>query len=66
MVKDYGRKIEDVRIEDHKLTTEDALAIYDITGFRAPYVTAIRKADNVKGTLEFSHNPRFYFNFVAG
>jgi hypothetical protein len=24
-----------------------------------------RKADGVKGSMEFTHNPRFYFNFVA-
>jgi hypothetical protein len=22
------------------------------------------KADGVKGSMEFTHNPRFYFNFV--
>jgi hypothetical protein len=26
---------------------------------------ALRKSDGVKGSLEFTHNPRVYFNFVA-
>jgi len=33
-------------------------------GFLAPYVAVRRKADGVKGSLEFQHNPRWYFNFV--
>ena len=28
-------------------------------------VAVRRRADGVKGSLEFQHNPRFYFNFVA-
>ena len=34
-----------------------------ITGFLAPIVVAKRKSDGVIGSLEFQHNPRFYFNF---
>jgi hypothetical protein len=29
---------------------------------RQPIVT--RKSDGAKGSLEFTHNPRWYFNFV--
>ena len=36
---------------------------FDVIGFMAPFVVAIRKSDGVKGSLEFQHNPRFYFNF---
>jgi hypothetical protein len=38
---------------------------FEVIGFLAPYVVARRKADGVKGSLEFQHMPRFYFNFVA-
>ena len=31
--------------------------------FAAPYIIVERKADNVAGTLEFQHGPRYYFNF---
>lgn len=37
---------------------------FQVLGFLAPYVVALRRSDNVKGSLEFQHNPRFYFNFV--
>ena len=37
---------------------------FQVIGFLAPYVVAIRRSDNVKGSLEFQHHPRFYFNFV--
>ncbi len=30
----------------------------------APFVIVRRRADGVKGSLEFQHNPRFYFNWV--
>jgi hypothetical protein len=35
-----------------------------VKGFLAPFVTVTRKKDGVEGTLEFTHNPRKYFNFV--
>lgn len=38
---------------------------FDVIGFMAPFVVAIRKSDGVKGSLEFQHQPRFYFNFSA-
>ncbi len=39
---------------------------YDVTGFCAPFVVVTRKSDNVRGSLEFTHHPRFYFSFTAG
>jgi hypothetical protein len=30
----------------------------------APLIVVQRKADGVKGSLEFQHEPRYYFNFV--
>jgi len=38
---------------------------FSVEGFCAPYVVVRRKADGVKGSLEFQHHPRFYFNFQA-
>ena len=37
----------------------------DVIGFAAPLVVVRRRADNVKGSLYFQHNPRFYFGFKA-
>jgi hypothetical protein len=36
---------------------------YSVVGFMAPYTVVVRKADGVKGTLMFSHSPRFYHSF---
>jgi hypothetical protein len=36
-----------------------------VTGFMAPFVIVRRKSDGQLGSLEFQHNPRFYFNFQA-
>ena len=36
---------------------------FTVNGFLAPYVSVKRKSDGKKGSLEFQHYPRFYFNF---
>ena len=53
LMKEYGEVYD---------TTEVQEAFF-ITGFMAPFVACTRKSDNKKGTLEFRHSPRFYFNF---
>ena len=45
--------------------TEELRQSFEVIGFLAPLVVVRRKADGVKGSLEFQHTPRFYFNFVA-
>jgi hypothetical protein len=37
---------------------------FEVLGFMAPYVVVRRKSNGHKGSLQFQHNPRFYFNFV--
>ena len=37
---------------------------FEVLGFLAPYTVVRRKGDGVKGSLEFQHQPRFYFHFV--
>ncbi len=44
--------------------TSDLAGDYEVIGFLAPFVVVRRKSDGQKGSLEFQHNPRFYFNFV--
>ena len=36
---------------------------FEVIGFMAPLVVARRKADGRIGSLEFQHQPRFYFNW---
>jgi F0F1-type ATP synthase assembly protein I len=43
--------------------TRELAAEFVIIGFMAPFIAVQRKSDGVKGSLEFQHQPRFYFNF---
>ena len=45
--------------------TSELTRAFDVLGFMAPVVVVRRKSDEVRGSLEFQHSPRFYFRFVA-
>lgn len=45
-------------------TTEQLREDFEIIGFLAPLVAVRRQSDGQKGSLEFQHSPRLYFNFV--
>ena len=49
----------------HVWNTEELSQDFDVIGFLAPLVVVRRKSDGKKGSLEFQHNPRFYFGFSA-
>jgi hypothetical protein len=53
--------MEDTQKWDTKQLQQD----FEVLGFLAPFVVVRRKADGVKGSLEFTHNPRVYYNFRA-
>jgi hypothetical protein len=36
---------------------------FTVTAFLAPFVGVTRNSDGVEGLLEFTHEPRWYFNF---
>jgi hypothetical protein len=44
--------------------TQQLAAEFEIIGFLAPLVVVRRRADGLKGSLEFQHAPRLFFNFV--
>lgn len=46
-------------------TTAEATDLFHFISFSAPFAFVRRKADGVKGTLEFTHHPRWYFDFQA-
>ena len=46
--------------------TQELTRDYEVLGFAAPYVVVRRRADGLRGSLEFQHAPRFYFNFEPG
>jgi hypothetical protein len=37
---------------------------FEVLTFGAPFVVVRRRSDGVLGSLEFTHSPRVYFNFV--
>lgn len=45
--------------------TQELSRDFEVIGFGAPCVVVKRKSDGQKGSLEFQHQPRFYFGFVA-
>jgi hypothetical protein len=66
-VKSNDREAERARLEAQygRVWDCDQLsADFEVLGFMAPYVVVRRKSDTRKGSLEFQHHPRFYFNFV--
>jgi hypothetical protein len=43
--------------------TDELRRDFEVVGFAAPLVVVRRTADGVKGSLEFQHSPRLYFNW---
>ena len=58
-----GQPLRDLEKADQRWNTAQLQEDFEVISFFAPYVLVRRKSDGVKGTLEFSHSPRFYFNF---
>jgi hypothetical protein len=44
-------------------STDELSHAFEVIGFMAPFAVVRRKCDGKKGSLEFQHNPRFYFSF---
>lgn len=44
-------------------STDELTEEFQVIGFMAPIVAVRRRSDGCKGSLEFQHRPRFYFNF---
>jgi hypothetical protein len=67
-VETHDPTTERKRLKSHYGSVWDTtqLAVdFEVLGFMAPYIVVRRKSDGRKGSLEFQHNPRFYFNFAA-
>lgn len=43
---------------------KEFFAEFEILGFAAPFVVVKRLSDGKKGSCEFTHAPRFYFNWI--
>jgi hypothetical protein len=58
-----GRVARDLAKAERVWTTEDLTRDFIVHSFAAPFVIVTRKSDGKKGTLEFMHSPRVYFNW---
>ncbi len=48
------------------LTTAEMQDKYDVTGFAYCMCVVTRKSDGKRGSLDFTHMPRFYHSFQEG
>jgi hypothetical protein len=53
LVKRYGEVFDTTELQER----------FEVIGFMAPFVVARDRKTGAKGSLEFQHNPRFYFNW---
>lgn len=44
--------------------TEALRRDFEVLGFSAPFVVVRRRSDGLKGSLEFTHEPRVYFGWT--
>lgn len=43
--------------------TKELMAEFEVRSFSAPFVCVTRRKDNVRGSICFQNNPRFYWGF---
>lgn len=67
MIGEINAKMSNREILEEKhgqvWSTDEVTSDFEITGFLAPFVVAIRQSDGVKGTLLFQDTPRFYYGW---
>lgn len=44
-------------------TTDELRRDFEVIGFMAPFVVVRRKSDGQRGSLMFTHSPRYYFGW---
>lgn len=59
-----GETYRDLAKAHQRWDTAQLQRDFIVHSFLAPFVVVTRKSDNKKGSMEFTHSPRFYFNFV--
>jgi hypothetical protein len=59
-----GQPHIDLQFASKRWSTEDLRRDFEVIGFLAPFVVVKRKSDGANGSMEFTHEPRWYFNFV--
>lgn len=59
-----GQPHRDLAQATQRWNTQELAHDFEVIGFLAPFVVVKRKSDGKKGSMEFTHSPRVYFNFV--
>lgn len=62
-ITDYGKPTLPEGYDGPTWTTETMQRDFEALGFCAPFIVVKRRSDGIKGLLEFTHNPRVYFDF---
>ena len=44
--------------------TQQLVEEFEVIGFAAPFVVVRRRADKMRGSLEFQHDPRYYYKWT--
>ena len=45
-------------------STDEMAALFEVVGFGMGLCVVRRRSDGALGSLEFTHRPRFYYNFI--
>jgi hypothetical protein len=61
--KDAEKKRLEAETGGPVYTTDEMSKEFEALGFAAPYIIVKRRSDGSKGSLEFQHSPRLYFNW---
>lgn len=59
-----GQPERDLQHARKRWDTDSLRAEFEVLSFAAPFVVVRRRSDGKAGTLEFTNNPRVYFNWV--
>ena len=66
LVQEVNQDTERTKLDEkygEVMTTSEMRLLYDVEGFLAPFIVCRRKSDGKRGTLMFSHSPRYYFSW---
>jgi hypothetical protein len=58
-----GEPYRDLARASERWDTAQMSELFTVHSFLAPFVFVTRKSDGKRGTLTFTHSPRFYFDF---
>ena len=59
-----GQPYRDLARATERWDTQALGRDFTVHGFLAPFIAVTRKSDGKKGSMQFTHSPRFYFDFV--